>query len=83
MRAFKIHLLIIGHIRKAMPAMFGKDKAQRKMLDRLPEVFFQVCVLAFRREACWLKCNVGTCLHCVPTSYAITTAPNELHPALH
>lgn len=41
-RAFKIHLLIVGHIRKAMPAMFGKDKAQRKMLDKLPEVFFQV-----------------------------------------
>eukprot|EP00878_Enallax_costatus_P017605 GHUV01018497.1.p1 GENE.GHUV01018497.1~~GHUV01018497.1.p1 ORF type:complete len:533 (+),score=105.10 GHUV01018497.1:417-2015(+) len=44
-RAFKIHLLIIGHIRKAMPAMFGKDKAQRKMLEKLPEVFFQVNTL--------------------------------------
>eukprot|EP00879_Flechtneria_rotunda_P009391 GHRR01009833.1.p1 GENE.GHRR01009833.1~~GHRR01009833.1.p1 ORF type:complete len:188 (+),score=34.05 GHRR01009833.1:2389-2952(+) len=41
-RAFRIHLLILGHIRKQMPAMFGKDKAQRKMLDKLPEVFYQV-----------------------------------------
>jgi hypothetical protein len=41
-RAFRIHLLIMGHIRKNMPAMFGKDKAQRKMLERLPDIFFQV-----------------------------------------
>ncbi|KAF6256286.1 P-loop containing nucleoside triphosphate hydrolase protein [Scenedesmus sp. NREL 46B-D3] len=41
-RAFRIHLLIMGHLRKNMPAMFGKDKAQRKLLDRLPDVFFQV-----------------------------------------
>eukprot|EP00775_Hariotina_reticulata_P005540 gene5540-5776_t len=41
-RAFRIHLLIMGHIRKHMPAMFGKDKAQRKMLDQLPQIFFQV-----------------------------------------
>jgi hypothetical protein len=41
-RAFRIHLLIMGHLRKNMPAMFGKDKAQRKMLERLPDIFFQV-----------------------------------------
>ncbi|WIA09631.1 hypothetical protein OEZ85_009020 [Tetradesmus obliquus] len=41
-RAFRIHLLIMGHLRANMPAMFGKDKAQRKMLERLPEIFFQV-----------------------------------------
>jgi hypothetical protein len=43
-RACKIHILIIGHIRKHMPAMFGKDKAQRKMLDQLPDIFHQVGV---------------------------------------
>jgi hypothetical protein len=40
-RAFRIHLLIIGHIKKAMPAVFGKDKAARKMLQQLPDVFYQ------------------------------------------
>ncbi len=81
MRAFKIHLLLIGHIRKNMPTMFGarprplarlparlpacppspaapactadaaclsprrragKEKAQRKMLEELGEIFRQV-----------------------------------------
>jgi len=41
-RACKIHILIIGHIRAHMPALFGKDKKQRKMLDQLPEIFHQV-----------------------------------------
>lgn len=41
-RAFRIHLLIIGHIKHAMPALFGKDKAARKMLQQLPEIFRQV-----------------------------------------
>lgn len=41
-RAFKIHLLLIGHLRAKMPAVFGKDSAQRKMLDTLPEHFRQV-----------------------------------------
>lgn len=40
-RAFKIHLLIIGHIKKALP-MFGQAKAAKKMLAQLPEVFRQV-----------------------------------------
>jgi hypothetical protein len=35
-------MLILGHIRKAMPAMFGKEKAQRKMLDAIPDIFLQV-----------------------------------------
>lgn len=43
-RAFRIHLLIIGHIKHAMPALFGKDKAARKMLQQLPEIFRQVRV---------------------------------------
>lgn len=43
-RAFRIHLLIIGHIKHAMPALFGKDKAAKKMLTQLPEIFRQVRV---------------------------------------
>lgn len=41
-RALKIHLLLIGHIRKNMPTMFGKEKAQRKMLESLPSIFYEV-----------------------------------------
>jgi hypothetical protein len=41
-RAFRIHLLIMGHIKQAMPALFGKDKAAKKMLQQLPDIFRQV-----------------------------------------
>lgn len=41
-RALKIHMLLIGHIRRAMPAMFGKEKAQRRVLEQLPDVFYAV-----------------------------------------
>jgi hypothetical protein len=34
-------MLLIGHIRKSMP-VFGKEKAQRKILDSLPSIFQQV-----------------------------------------
>jgi hypothetical protein len=29
-------------MRKALPALFGKDKAARRLLEHLPEVFYQV-----------------------------------------
>ena len=38
-RAAKIHILIMGHLRKQMPAMMGKQKAQEKLLRNLPEHF--------------------------------------------
>ena len=41
-RALKIHMLLVGHIRRAMPAVFGKDKAQRRVLEELPDVFYAV-----------------------------------------
>jgi len=41
-RAAKIHLLLVGHLRKQMPSMFGRDKAQKKLLDDLPTHFHQV-----------------------------------------
>lgn len=40
-RAAKIHILLVGHLRAKMP-MFGKEKAQKKMLEELPEHFRQV-----------------------------------------
>ncbi|EIE18740.1 hypothetical protein COCSUDRAFT_38543 [Coccomyxa subellipsoidea C-169] len=41
-RAAKIHTLIIGHLRKQMPAMMGKQKAQEKLLRDLPTHFAHV-----------------------------------------
>ena len=41
-RAAKIHILIMGHLRKQMPAMMGKQKAQEKMLRNLADHFSQV-----------------------------------------
>lgn len=41
-RAAKIHILLVGHLRKQMPTMFGKDKMQKKLLDGLVDHFRQV-----------------------------------------
>ncbi|KAI8474973.1 MAG: P-loop containing nucleoside triphosphate hydrolase protein [Monoraphidium minutum] len=41
-RALKIHMLLMGAVRKAMPSVFGKGSAQRKILDELPEIFYEV-----------------------------------------
>ena len=38
-RAAKIHVMIMGHLRAKMPAMMGKQKAQEKMLRNLSEHF--------------------------------------------
>ncbi|KAJ9505858.1 hypothetical protein QJQ45_028265, partial [Haematococcus lacustris] len=41
-RACKMHLLLVGHLRKQMPSMFGKEAAQKKLLQDLPAQFTQV-----------------------------------------
>jgi hypothetical protein len=41
-RAAKIHCLIMGHLRKQMPAMMGKAKAQEKLLRELQQHFAHV-----------------------------------------
>ncbi|RXI03434.1 hypothetical protein DVH24_004086 [Malus domestica] len=41
-RAAKIHAYIISHLRKEMPAMLGKSKAQRKLIDNLEDEFKKV-----------------------------------------
>lgn len=40
-RALRTHMLLLGTIRARLP-LFGKDKAQRKLLDNLPAVFAEV-----------------------------------------
>ncbi|KAG5398118.1 hypothetical protein IGI04_019932 [Brassica rapa subsp. trilocularis] len=41
-RAAKIHAYIISHLKKEMPAIMGKAKAQQKLLDNLEDVFGKV-----------------------------------------
>lgn len=41
-RLSKAHAYIIGHLKKEMPAMFGKEKAQAKALASLEEHFLKV-----------------------------------------
>ena len=41
-RAAKIHILIMGYLRRQMPAMMGKQKAQEKLLRNLSDHFAHV-----------------------------------------
>ena len=41
-RAAHIHVLILGHLRKQMPTMMGKQKAQDKLVANLEEEFYKV-----------------------------------------
>nr|XP_025608506.1 EH domain-containing protein 1 isoform X3 [Arachis hypogaea] len=41
-RAAKIHAYIISHLKKEMPAMMGKAKAQQKLIDNLAAAFGKV-----------------------------------------
>ncbi|KAF0936050.1 hypothetical protein E2562_038357 [Oryza meyeriana var. granulata] len=41
-RAAKIHAYIIGHLKKEMPAMMGKAKAQQRLIDNLGDEFAKV-----------------------------------------
>lgn len=41
-RAAKIHAYIISHLKKEMPAMMGKAKAQQRLIDNLETEFVKV-----------------------------------------
>ncbi|KAL2608153.1 hypothetical protein R1flu_026726 [Riccia fluitans] len=41
-RAAKIHSYLIGHLKKEMPAMMGKAKAQQRLIENLEEEFQKV-----------------------------------------
>ena len=41
-RLAKAHMCIIGHLKKEMPSMFGKDKVQAKLLGNLEDHFLKV-----------------------------------------
>jgi len=38
----QIHIAIVAHLRKQLPALMGKAKAQRRLLEQLPEEFLQI-----------------------------------------
>lgn len=46
-RAAKIHAYIISHLKKEMPAMMGKAKTQKRLMDNLEEEFAKVTILGF------------------------------------
>lgn len=46
-RAAKIHAYIIGHLKKEMPAMMGKAKAQQRLIDNLADEFGKVLFLLY------------------------------------
>jgi EH domain-containing protein 1 len=41
-RAAKIHAYIMGHLKKEMPTMMGKAKAQQRLIDNLEDEFAKV-----------------------------------------
>ena len=41
-RLAKAHAFVVSHLKKEMPSMWGKEKAQRKLLDSLEEHFLKV-----------------------------------------
>jgi len=41
-RLSRVHAHIIGHLKKEMPAMFGKDKKQAALLQNIEDVFLKV-----------------------------------------
>lgn len=43
-RAAKTHAYIISHLKKEMPALMGKSRAQERLMDNLEEEFAKVNV---------------------------------------
>lgn len=41
-RLARVHALIIGHLKKEMPSMFGKKKKQGKLLEHLDQEFIKI-----------------------------------------
>merc|ERR1712178_225561 len=41
-RLAKVHAFIIAHMADNMPAMFGKDKAKKKLMEQLPDIYAEI-----------------------------------------
>jgi hypothetical protein len=62
-RAAKVHAHIISHLKKEMPALMGKAKAQQKLLDGLDEHFAKVVA-----DPVGLACIAHPCTYSVSES---------------
>ena len=67
-RLAKAHMCIVGHLKKEMPAVFGKEKTQAKLLGSLEDHFLKVHRTHRPR----------TCMHTHPTTHP--HARPHLHP---
>lgn len=71
-RQAKIHAYIIGQLKKEMPAMIGKVKAQQRLIDNLEDEFGKVSVY-FIRWAIFQTVSISfTCEALVKKQYYIT-----------
>ena len=85
-RALRIHMLIVGHLRKQMPALMGKKAAQERLLKNLAEEFGHV-----QREhhlppgaltsACWKSCTSSRT--CSRKAYSHPPASRRCFEMLH
>ncbi|XP_043930108.1 EH domain-containing protein 4 [Protopterus annectens] len=41
-RLAKVHAYIISHLKKEMPAMFGKENKKKELISKLPEIYIQL-----------------------------------------
>lgn len=41
-RLAKVHAYIISHLKKEMPAMFGKENKKKELINKLPEIYIQL-----------------------------------------
>lgn len=46
-RSAVIHAYIVSHLKKQMPTMIGKAKAQQKLIDNLGDEFVKVWILLY------------------------------------
>jgi hypothetical protein len=70
-RAAKVHAHIVSHLKKEMPAMMGKAKAQQKLLDSLDEQFAKV--ITDQRSSLTVT-TLTVYMYSHPSIYTTTTA---------
>lgn len=61
-RSAKVHAHIISHLKKEMPALMGKAKAQQKLLDSLDEQFAKVIMHALLTKRLFCTVSEAECL---------------------
>jgi Domain of unknown function (DUF5600) len=62
-RAVKIHACIMGHMKKEMPSMIGKSKAQQKLIDNLEDEFKKVWQIWYWQKSYQYDKYAPVCFH--------------------